>query len=163
MGRSTPPPSASFRAVRPNNGALFCVRECTACHPLHGNGLDFHVLERADEPEIGINRVSGESQVKCFEVLQPLELDKDVDLGPHFADIYFEGDERADGRELRLDEVIDGIGQRGFHVRELIMRVAPHDVEESVENDAIPGDAHGLERLQLVYRSTEFKSGLLGA
>ena len=153
----------SFRAVRPNGGALFHVGEGTACHLLHGNGLDFHVLERADEPEVGINRASGESQAKRFDVLQPLELDDDVDLGPHFADIYFESDERAeDGRELRLNEVIDGIGRRGFHVRELIMRVAPHDVQESDENDAIPGDAHDLERLQLVYRPTEFKSGLLG-
>ena len=44
-----------------NDDALSHVGGSTACHPLHGNGLDFHVLERADEPEVGTDWVSGRS------------------------------------------------------------------------------------------------------
>ena len=108
-----------------------------------------------------MNGVSGESQARRFEVLQPLELGEDVHLGPHLADIYFESDERAeDGRELRLNEVIDGIGQREFRVREFIMRAAPTTSRSWLTTALSPQD--DPERPHLDHRPTEFKSGLLG-
>ena len=96
--------------------------KCTACHPLHGNGLDFRVLERADEREVGLNSVNRETQAVRLEGLQSLELGENVDLGAHFADIYLEYDEGTeDGRQLGLGEVIDRIGGRELHASEVVV------------------------------------------
>ena len=115
-----------FGEARPDDRTLFHVEECKACHPPHRNGLDFRVLERADEWQVGLNSESRKTQAVRLEGLQLLELRENVDLGAHFADIDFEYDEvTEDGREPGLEEVIDRIGRRELHVGEVVVRAAP--------------------------------------
>ena len=132
-----------FGVVRPDDRTLFHVEGCTACHALHGNSLDFHVLEYADEGKVGLNSVSLEMQVVHLE-----ELGESVDLGAHLADIHLENDEGTEyGRELGLGEVINPIGRRELHVSEVVVRAAPHNVEELAENGAIVTNTLDLERM----------------
>jgi hypothetical protein len=109
--------------VGPNDGTFPQVGEGTARHPLHGDGLDFHALERANDWEVGVDMVAGEGEAVCFEGLQMLDLGENVDLGPHLAHTHFEIDEAAeDGPEP--GEVVNGVGRQEFHVDELVMGAA---------------------------------------
>ena len=73
--------AAHWRADQ--NLVTWCTLPCTACHPLHGDGLDIHVFERVDEWEAGLSGVSGEAQAVRLEGLQLLELDENGDLGAY--------------------------------------------------------------------------------
>ena len=115
-----------LRVVWPGDGAVLHIGEGTTCHPLHGNGLDFHVLERADDGEVSLESVKRKSEAVCFDGFQLLELGENVDLGSHFADVNLECNEATeDGRELGLSKVIDDIRRRELHVGGLVWNGRP--------------------------------------
>ena len=66
--------------VRPDDSALLEVRKCVPGHPLHGNGLDLHSFERAHERAVGLGSVGGNTQAKCFEYFEMLEVRENIDI-----------------------------------------------------------------------------------
>jgi len=145
----------------PDNRALLHIGEGATCHPLYGDGLDLHPLERADEREVDVGVVVRESQAVRLEGLQVFKLRQNVDLGAHLANIHLEVDEAAEDRpELELTEVVDGVRRGEFHVGELLMRAIPHNIDELVENDAILASGRDFERLEVVHRPAEYKGGV---
>ena len=66
--------------------------------------LIFIPHERADERELRVEGVCGKTEAECLEDLQMLRMGKNIDFGPHLANIYFECDKAAEDRsELGLD------------------------------------------------------------
>lgn len=56
--------------------------------------------------------------------------------------------------------MIDRIGRRELHVGELVVRAAPHNVEELAENGAILAGARELERLKLITGPLNTNTGI---